>query len=167
MSYKKWHETNEEDSFDTVTKDGKVYDIGIMLHGECDLFAVRLGRFLKEKKIPFKYGILSNEDDGLIHSFLYVCDDKIQNGANLLIDVRGITNNFKDFFDEFEDFFSYSAWIDGYDDSSITHYKTERWFKKAISKLCYEDLNWYFEQEEENGNADAIINAFQEYYIPS
>lgn len=166
MSYQKWHEKQGEE-FESVTKNGKTYCIGEMLHGYCDLFAIQLGKFLKEKNIPFKYGILSDDEEGLIHSYLYVCDEKICNNTELIIDVRGITDDFEEFFDEFSDFFSYSSWVNGWDnESAINHYKTEKQFKKVLSELCFENLDYYFNLTEIIEKADEIIQAFQEYYIP-
>lgn len=45
-----YHQQDEEEGFDIVEKDGKSYNIGEMLHGCCDLFALELGQKLREKK---------------------------------------------------------------------------------------------------------------------
>lgn len=166
MDYKKWHK-KRDDEFEYVVKDKKEYCIGEMLHGHCDIFAIQLGRVLKEKNIPFQYCILSSEDEGLIHCFLYVCDENIHNNTELAIDVRGITDDFEEFFDEFADFFSYRSWAYyDTDEATISHYNTERRFKNALSIIYGGDLKKYFSDKEILDKADAIIRTFEDYYIP-
>ncbi len=168
--YKKWLDKNAEGEFETIEKDGVVYDIGEMLHGYCDLFALELGKVLREKNIPFQYGIAINED-GMVHTFVYVeCDESVSKDCELFIDVRGIISDGNEFFDEFSDFFDYDSFWDIEDeDDTLEFFESDEELKKKIEELCYEELDWYFngsELKEIIEKAQKIIEVFQEYYIP-
>lgn len=67
------------------------------LHGFCDVFAIVLNNL-------FSYDMecIMNED-GLVHAY---CKKEI-NGRTFFIDVRGVTDNYGEFIEEFGDFLDY------------------------------------------------------------
>lgn len=163
VMFRVYHQEDEEEGFDIVEKNGQFYDIGIMLHGHCDLFVLELAQKLKDENIPFCYGIMVNEE-GLVHAFLLLEAEEINSDEDIFIDVRGMTTDEEEFFSEFEDFFSWRHWEDSeYEYLDFMH--TEKEFKETLEELCNESLKEYFNMMDERNNAKKIIEAFPEKYI--
>ncbi len=94
----------------SAVKNGEMYDLDIYLHGFCDIFATELARKMQEQGIPFEICIIVNEN-GLVHCFLWI--ESPEEDINYYIDVRGITSDENEFFDDFADFFDYYSWEQG------------------------------------------------------
>lgn len=85
------------------------------LHGNCDIFAC----YLHEK---YGYGmkaIYDCDSDELIHVY---CTAEINN-ETVYIDVRGITNNWDEFIEEFDDWYS--------DECPIKPFKIPKYYREA------------------------------------
>lgn len=85
------------DGYDFLDEEFKAYGYTPynFLHGNCDVFSAYL---CSEYGYPV-FNILSS-NGRLIHSF---CDGGTKNGRRVFIDVRGKTNSFQEFIDEFLD----------------------------------------------------------------
>lgn len=155
--YRKYHKKSNDNYF--ATKNDEKYDLEVYLQGFCDIFAVELAKQMQEQNIPFEICIIVNEE-GMVHCFLMVKSP--EKDINYYIDVRGITSDEREFFNEFEDFFDYDSWGQGEDceEDILFFYDIDMFRQKAHELTGFEYS--LFKKEEEN--AKKMIGEFREYY---
>lgn len=101
-------------------------------------------------------------EEGLVHAFLFIDSEE-----SLFIDVRGMTTDEEEFFEEFADFFSYKS-LEYSDCQYLNFISTEKDFKKALKNLWelnHESFVKYINDIETRNQAKEIIEAFPEMYI--
>lgn len=144
IDFKKDVDFDFMDSVEFIWPDGTCenIDMYVFLHGFCDVFAYRL----REK---YDYDICFNYEDEectqLIHAYC-VCtiNDKLY-----YIDIRGITDDYDEFFKEFEDWDWY-----GYTDSLLF------WFKDESKRI----LNRKGKFSKQHKIIDKIFDYFKDHY---
>jgi hypothetical protein len=118
------------------------------LHGECDIFALQL----KRKYPKYTVCVIKDEKCACIHAY---CKYK-----QYYIDVRGITSDADEFFDEFADWYTYDA--PSKDSSIITFRSTNKY-----EDYCIKKIGRNFNSEEDAmllAEADSILVNYAEYY---
>lgn len=116
---------------------GEAYNLYDFLHGCCDQFAAALSDFFG---YPIEY-VLGN-DGVLIHAY---CVKELADGETAYVDVRGITTDAVEFFDEFRD------WCD-YDEDSGCLYDLEgecQVMRQKNTKEMYSDENRELNQDKD------------------
>lgn len=145
----------------SAVKNGERYDLDIYLHGLCDIFAAELAGKMQEQDIPLEICIIVNEE-GLVHCFLWI--ESPEEDIDYYIDVRGITSDADEFFDEFADFFDYHSWEQGEDcgEEDILFFYDIDTFQQKVHELTGFEPSFF---KEETEDAKKIIDEFREYYI--
>lgn len=163
LKYELWNEDNR-DYFDKIEKDGKIFNLMNYLHGYCDVFIIKLFEFGKKHNMKYPICVIANKEE-IIHSFSWV-KSKIED-IDYFIDVRGITSEKDDFFEEFEDFFDYKLWFDGnYEPENgeiYWFYEIEDYLNFMIKMFKRDKL--YFEQINLLSKSEEILKTFESNYL--
>lgn len=146
--------------FSEMIKNDRKYNCNKFLHGFCDIFALKLFDLCKNCKIS----IVKTKYE-LVHSFITFQVD----GIKYYMDVRGITSNIDEFFEEFEDYFDYQGYFYYYDefnndDGEILEFSSKEDYLYFMNDF-YNDNNWVLNQKEILDEINSIIKAFKNYYV--
>lgn len=147
-----------------ITINGKTYYLDNYLHGNCDIFIIKLFEFGKKNNIQYPICVIADKE-GITHAFSWV--NSPEEGLDYFIDVRGITSDKYEFFEEFDNFFDYQSWFNGNyepEDGEIYWFYSIKDYLDFMKKKFPED-DWYFEQNNLLSESEEILNNFKEFYL--
>ena len=150
--------------FDKIEKNGKTFNLNNYLHGYCDIFIIKLFEFGKKHNVTYPICVIA-DNEGITHAFSWIENEYVD--IDYFIDVRGITSEKDEFFEEFEDFFDYKSWFDGIyepeEGEIYFFYNIEDYLDFMLKKFPREE--WYFEQLDLLTESEEILKTFENNYL--